>query len=80
MWRQTLLYLGSWITSCLIGYYCGYIVNVVYNVEGYDVIFGFFSLIFGIIITLYFINKANSKKNIYPNQIKVKPVKRLPFY
>lgn len=80
MWKQVLLYVAICVFAFLLGFGCGDFINVKYNIEDCDGVLG---SIFGVLSFFVIYNldvKANSKKTKHPDQIKVEPEKRLPFY
>ena len=82
MWKKTILFLGFFIVSSLIGYYCGHLINVAYNVEEYDLVLCMFFMILSVLIVACGIKIRDEKilKEIHSNQIKAESSKKFPLY
>ena len=80
MWKQVLLYVAICVFAFLLGFRCGDFINVKYDIEDCDGVLGSIFAILSFFVIYNLDVKANSKKMRHPNQIRVTPEKRLPFY
>lgn len=82
MWKKTFLFLGIFMVAFCIGYYCGHLVNKVYEVKDLEFMLGILFMSLSI-VTVYCAIKIRDKKiikEIHKNQIKVEPSKKFPLY